>query len=52
MKAVLDFVLAHKEILVGAGVGVLDFVFAMKSGWKTNGLLHWLYVTLANKEPK
>lgn len=52
MKQVLDFALEHKELLVGAGIGVLDFIFAIKSGWKSNGILHWVYVTLTSFKKK
>jgi len=44
MQGVIDFILANQLVLAGLLVAVLDLLFALNSKWKSNGILHSLYV--------
>lgn len=48
MQGVIDFVMQHSVVMAGVFVAILDFIFAMKSEWKSNGILHSVYVFFAN----
>ncbi len=53
IQSILNFVGSHNEaILAGAGVAVLDAIFAFKSSWASNGILHWVYITLKGQANK
>lgn len=36
--------------LGGLAAAVLDFIFAINSNAKSNGVLHWIYLALGGKE--
>lgn len=44
MQNIISWLLSHEVVLGGGVVAVLDFVFAMKSSWASNGVLHFVYV--------
>lgn len=48
MQSVIDFMIQHSVVFAGLGVAILDFIFAIKSDWKSNGILHSIYVFFAN----
>lgn len=50
MQAIISWLMAHQSVLYGARVALLDFLFAMVPSWKSNGLLHWLYLQLGGKD--
>lgn len=52
MQSVIQFVVSHEVIIAAGAVAALDFLFAINSGLKSNGILHFFYVqaqTLAGK---
>jgi len=51
MQSIIDFVLAHKVAMASVGVAVLDFVFALMPSWQSNGVIHWVYLTLKGLLP-
>ncbi len=43
MQTVIDFVLGHQVVLAGMIVAILDLLFALIPGIKSNGILHAAY---------
>jgi hypothetical protein len=50
MSAIITWLTSHQAVLFGFGVALLDFLFALVPSWKSNGILHWIYLTLGGKE--
>ena len=46
MGQIWQFIIGHEGIFAGLGVALLDLVFALNDKWKSNGVLHWIYVQL------
>lgn len=43
---IVQWVLEHSGLVAGLVVALLDFGFAVKPDWQSNGVLHWVYVQL------
>lgn len=43
---IVQWVLEHQALVASLVVAVLDFGFALKPDWESNGVVHWLYVQL------
>lgn len=48
---VLKFSGEHQAVLAAFAVALLDLLFAIKPDWKSNGVLHALYVKFGPKPP-
>lgn len=46
MQALVSWIVGHQGVLAGAGVAVLDLVFALSPKIDSNGILHWVYLQL------
>lgn len=47
--ALFSYLASHPELVAlaaGAGVAVLDLIFALNDKAKSSGMLHWLYLQL------
>lgn len=44
--AVITWLLGHQSILAAGAVGVMDLVFALLPNVQSNGVLHWVYLSL------
>lgn len=47
--ALFSYLASHPELVAlaaGAGVAVLDLIFALNDKAKANGALHWIYLQL------
>ena len=47
----IAFIQAHHEVIAVLIIAALDLVFALKSEWKSNGVLHFVYNQLAKLKP-
>lgn len=50
MAAVISFIKDHMVIIAPAMIGVIDLIFAISPGLKSNGVLHFLYLQLGGKD--
>lgn len=54
MSDFVNWFSAHQALIGGSMVAVLDLIFALKSSWASNGILHFILVQaqkLAGKTP-
>lgn len=57
MTTLIAWFTAHPAAVAAAGgavVSLIDFIFAIKPDWKSNGIFHWVYLqalALAGKTP-
>ncbi len=45
------FVTEHQTIMSAVAVANLDLLFAIKPEWKSNGILHMIYLKVGPKQP-
>ena len=50
MQGIIDFITSHQAIFLAFFVALLDFLFALVPAWKSNGILHWIYLLLGGKD--
>lgn len=45
----LAWIMEHQAVLAVLALAILDFVFAVSPSFKSNGVIHWLYLFLGGK---
>jgi hypothetical protein len=45
---VVNWLIAHQLVLGGFIIAILDFIFALKPDWESNGILHSIYIFIKN----
>ncbi len=48
-STVWAWIMGHQIILGGFLAGAFDFIFALNPKWKSNGVIHWLYLFARKK---
>lgn len=48
-QTIVAWIMAHQIVVGGFLAAALDFAFALVPSWKSNGVLHWLYLFFRKK---
>ena len=50
MNPAVKFVLDHQTVIMALGVAVLDLAFSINPQWRSNGVLHWVFIKIGGKD--
>lgn len=48
MQAIISFVMSHELVVASAVIGVIDLIMALVPKLESNGVLHFIYLSLKN----